>query len=85
MPLIIYRYLILEILPPFWVGLLAFTSIVFLGRLMKITQMIVVKGVGLVEVLQTCLFLLALPAGLYPAHGGHRRNLAVPDPPHRGS
>ena len=58
MPFIIYRYLILEILPPFWVGLLAFTSIVFLGRLMKITQMIVVKGVGLWEVLQTCLFLL---------------------------
>ncbi len=58
MPLIIYRYLLIEILPPFWVSLLAFTSIVFLGRLMKITQMIVVKGVGLVEVLETCLFLL---------------------------
>src|SRR5208337_1171798 len=58
MPLIIYRYLFLEILPPFGVSLLAFTAIVFLGRLMKITQMIVVKGVGLAEVLQTCLFLL---------------------------
>ena len=58
MPFIIYRYLIMETLPPFWVGLLAFTSIVFLGRLMKITQMIVVKGVGLAEVLQTCLYLL---------------------------
>jgi lipopolysaccharide export system permease protein len=58
MPFIIYRYLIMETLPPFWVGLLAFTSIVFLGRLMKITQMIVVKGVGLVEVLETCLYLL---------------------------
>jgi lipopolysaccharide export system permease protein len=58
MPLIIYRYLVLEILPPFWVSLLAFTSIVFLGRLMKITQMIVVKGVGLLEVLETCIFLL---------------------------
>ena len=58
MPLIIYRYLLMEILPPFGVGLLAFTAIVFLGRLMKITQMIVVKGVGLVEVLQTCFYLL---------------------------
>ncbi len=58
MPSIIYRYLLLEILPPFGVSLLAFTAIVFLGRLMKITQMIVVKGVGLAEVLQTCLFLL---------------------------
>jgi lipopolysaccharide export system permease protein len=58
MPFILYRYLILEILPPFGVSLLAFTSIVFLGRLMKITQMIVVKGVGLLEVLQTCFYLL---------------------------
>jgi len=58
MPSIIYRYLLMEILPPFGVSLLAFTAIVFLGRLMKITQMIVVKGVGLAEVLQTCLFLL---------------------------
>jgi lipopolysaccharide export system permease protein len=58
MPLIIYRYLLLEILAPFGVSLLGLTAIVFLGRLMKITQMIVVKGVGLAEVLQTCLFLL---------------------------
>jgi len=58
MPRIIYRYLLLEILPPFWVSLLGFTSIVFLGRVMKVTQMIVVKGVGLMEVLKTCAYLL---------------------------
>jgi lipopolysaccharide export system permease protein len=58
MPRIIYRYLLLEILPPFGVSLLAFTSIVFLGRLMRVTQMIVVKGVGLVEVLESVAYLL---------------------------
>ena len=58
MPQILYRYLILEILPPFGVSLLGFTSIVFLGRMMKVTQMIVVKGVGLIDVLKTCVFLL---------------------------
>ncbi len=58
MPHILYRYLILEILPPFGVSLLGLTSIVFLGRMMKITQMIVVKGVGLIDVLKTCAFLL---------------------------
>ncbi len=57
MPYIIYRYLLLEILAPFGAGLLAFTTIVFLGRLMKVTQMIVVKGVGLIEVLKTCAYL----------------------------
>jgi lipopolysaccharide export system permease protein len=56
MPHILYRYLILEILPPFGVSLLGFTSIVFLGRMMKVTQMIVVKGVGLIDVLKTCVF-----------------------------
>ena len=55
---IIYRYLLMEILPPFGVGLLGFTSIVFLGRMMRLTQMIVVKGVGLVEVLKSCAYLL---------------------------
>lgn len=58
MPRTIYRYLIQEILPPFAVSLLAFTSIVFLGRMMKLTQMIVVKGIGLLAVLKTCAFLL---------------------------
>lgn len=58
MPHILYRYLVLEILPPFGVSLLGFTSIVFLGRMMKVTQMIVVKGVGLIDVLKTCVFLL---------------------------
>lgn len=57
MPSIIYRYLLLEIMAPFGAGLLAFTLIVFLGRLMKVTQMIVVKGVGLIEVLKTCAYL----------------------------
>ncbi|HZK14000.1 MAG TPA: LptF/LptG family permease, partial [Desulfobaccales bacterium] len=58
MPRILYRYLVLEILPPFGVSLLGFTSIVFLGRMMKVTQLIVVKGVGLIDVLKTCVFLL---------------------------
>jgi lipopolysaccharide export system permease protein len=58
MPQILYRYLVLEILPPFGVSLLGFTAIVFLGRLMKITQLIVVKGVGLMDVLKMCAYLL---------------------------
>jgi lipopolysaccharide export system permease protein len=58
MPRILYRYLLLEILHPFAVSLLAFTAIVFSGRLMQITQMIVARGVGLAEILQSCLYLL---------------------------
>jgi lipopolysaccharide export system permease protein len=57
MPAIIYRYLMLEIMAPFGASLLAFTTIVFLGRLMRVTQMIVVKGVGLIEVLRSCVYI----------------------------
>lgn len=57
MPAIIYRYLLLEILTPFGASLLAFTTVVFLGRMMRVTQMIVVKGVGLAEVLKSCVYL----------------------------
>jgi lipopolysaccharide export system permease protein len=58
MPQILYRYIVLEIFPPFGVSLLGFTAIVFLGRMMKVTQMIVVKGVGLIDILKICTFLL---------------------------
>ncbi len=58
MPRILYRYLLTEILHPFVVSLLAFTTIVFSGRLMRLIQMIVVKGIGLWEILKACVYLL---------------------------
>jgi len=57
MPRILNRYLLLEILHPFAVSLLAFTIIVFSGRLLLITRMILVKGIGLGEILKSCLYL----------------------------
>ena len=54
---IIHRYLIAEVISPFVVSLLAFTTIVFSGRLLLITRMILVKGVGLGEILKSTLFL----------------------------
>jgi lipopolysaccharide export system permease protein len=57
MPRIIHRYLIKEVLPPFVVSLLAFTTIVFSGRLLLITRMILVKGIGFKEILESTLFL----------------------------
>jgi lipopolysaccharide export system permease protein len=57
MPLIIHRYLIKEVLSPFVVSLLAFTTIVFSGRLLLITRMILVKGISFKEILESALFL----------------------------
>ena len=57
MPRIIYRYLLKEVLSPFALGLLAFTTIVFSGRLLLITRMILVKGIGFKEILQSALYL----------------------------
>ncbi|MFZ2089266.1 MAG: LPS export ABC transporter permease LptF [Desulfobaccales bacterium] len=57
MPLIIHRYLLREVLTPFAVSLLAFTTIVFSGRLLLITRMILVKGIGFKEILKSALYL----------------------------
>ena len=57
MLLIIQRYLIAEIISPFLVSLLAFTTIVFSGRLLIITRMILVKGIGFWEVLTSTFYL----------------------------
>lgn len=55
--LIIHRYLIAEIISPFVVSLLAFTIIVFSGRLLIVTRMILVKGIGLGQILASTLYL----------------------------
>jgi lipopolysaccharide export system permease protein len=57
MLLIIHRYLIAEIISPFLVSLLAFTTIVFSGRLLIVTRMILVQGVGLGAILASTLYL----------------------------
>jgi lipopolysaccharide export system permease protein len=57
MPRILYRYLVAEVLSPFFVSLLAFTLIVFSGRLLVITRMILVKGISLWEILKSALYL----------------------------
>lgn len=54
---IIDRYVLAEILPPFAVSLLAFTVIVFSSRLLFITRLILVKGVGLLDILRSTLYL----------------------------
>ena len=58
MPRILSRYLFVEVFHPFTVSLLGFTSIVFSGRMMRLTELIVVKGVGFTEVIKACLYLL---------------------------
>lgn len=54
---IIHRYLIAEIITPFAVSLLAFTTIVFSGRLLIVTRMILIKGIGLGQILASTLYL----------------------------
>ncbi len=61
------RYLLKELIPPFFLGLLICTLILFMDKVMRIVEMIVTKGVPLVDVLKLlgCLvpnfLLLTLP------------------------
>lgn len=59
---IILRYIISEILPPFFVGLLAFTIILLVGRMLKLVELVVTRGVPLEQIAK--LFLLILPTFL---------------------
>jgi lipopolysaccharide export system permease protein len=59
---ILSRYLISEILPPFFVGLLAFTFILLIGRMLKLIELVVTRGVPLLQIAK--LFSLILPTFL---------------------
>lgn len=59
---IIARYLISEILPPFFLGLLAFTFILLVSRMIKLIELVVTRGVPLLQIGK--LFSLILPTFL---------------------
>jgi lipopolysaccharide export system permease protein len=56
------RYLIAEILPPFLFGLLVFTFILLVARMVKLIELVVTRGVSLVQTAK--LFSLILPTFL---------------------
>ena len=57
-PFILYRYLWKECWNIFIVGILAITIIVFMGRITRVMQMIITKGVGMADILRFCLLLM---------------------------
>lgn len=59
---ILFRYLVSEILPPFFAGLLAFTLILLIGRMLKLIELVVTRGVPILQIGK--LFLLILPTFL---------------------
>jgi lipopolysaccharide export system permease protein len=59
---ILFRYLISEIVPPFLLGLLAFTSVLLIGRMLKLIELVVTRGVPLLQIGK--LFSLILPTFL---------------------
>src|ERR671919_1151478 len=58
----LFRYLIFEILPPFWFGLLAFTFILLIARILRLVELVIARGVPLLQIGK--LFSLILPTFL---------------------
>ena len=54
----LYRYIFREISVPFLLGMTAFTSVLLMGRLLKLADMVVAKGVPLSEILWMVVYLL---------------------------
>src|ERR1051326_8258747 len=59
---ILNRYLFMEILVPFFFGLAVFTFILLIARILKLVELVVNRGVPLLDILKT--FSLILPAFL---------------------
>ncbi len=58
----LFRYLVAEVLPPFFLGLLAFTLILLIARILKLIELVITRGVPLLQVVK--LFSLILPTFL---------------------
>ena len=56
------RYLVAEVIPPFFLGLLAFTFILLIGRILRLIELVVTRGVPLLQIGK--LFALILPTFL---------------------
>lgn len=50
MPKTLARYLISEVLPPFFFGLMAFTFVLLIARILKLIELVVTRGVPLLEI-----------------------------------
>ena len=58
----LFRYLIAEVLPPFFLGLLAFTLILLIARILKLIELVVTRGVPFFQIVKV--FSLILPTFL---------------------
>jgi lipopolysaccharide export system permease protein len=50
MPKTLARYLISEVLPPFFFGLMAFTFVLLIARILKLIELVVTRGVPFLEI-----------------------------------
>ena len=58
----LFRYLVSEVLPPFFLGLLAFTLILLIARILKLIELVMTRGVPFSQIVK--LFSLILPTFL---------------------
>jgi lipopolysaccharide export system permease protein len=58
----LFRYLVAEVLPPFFLGLLAFTFILLIARILRLVELVITRGVPLFQIGK--LFALILPTFL---------------------
>ena len=58
----LFRYFISEVLPPFLLGIFAFTLILLIGRILKLVELVITRGVPLQQTIK--LFSLILPTFL---------------------
>jgi len=58
MPLTLYRYLAREVIAAFLLGMVVFTGVLLMGRMLKLADMVVSKGVPLTDILLMIVYLI---------------------------
>jgi lipopolysaccharide export system permease protein len=54
----LYRYLLKELLPSFALGIIGFTFVLLMGRILQLTELFVNKGIALLDILRFLYYLL---------------------------
>jgi lipopolysaccharide export system permease protein len=58
MKITLYRSILREVITPFFLGLMAFTAVLLMGRMVRLTDLVIAKGVPLSDVLWLVAYLL---------------------------
>ena len=69
-----YLYILKEILPIFFIGLMVFTFILVMDKILKLIELVVARGVSLSQIMMLLLFISPIFSNLHHPDGSSLRH-----------